>query len=66
MEWIKCSDQMPKHGETVIFASGNRVLAGHYDDGRYLKKPVGKWNWLGRIFSHPVTHWQPLPEPPTE
>lgn len=66
MEWIKCSERMPEHGKTVVFTSGGRVLAGHYDDGRHLKKPVGKWIWLGRIYSLTVTHWMPLPPPPTE
>ncbi|EOH0528236.1 DUF551 domain-containing protein [Klebsiella aerogenes] len=66
MEWIKCSERMPEHGETVAFTSGGRVLAGHYDDGRHLKKPVGKWIWLGRIYSPTVTHWMPFPTTPTE
>ncbi|WP_411750023.1 DUF551 domain-containing protein [Serratia marcescens] len=63
-EWIKCSERMPRHGETVLFTSNGRVMAGTYDDGRYLQRPVGKWKWLGRVYSLPVTHWMPLPAAP--
>lgn len=66
MEWIKCSERMPKHGERVIFSTVKVVYAGYWDDGLYLRKPVGKWNWNGRIFHGDVTHWMPLPAPPTE
>ncbi|HAT5003123.1 TPA: DUF551 domain-containing protein [Serratia marcescens] len=66
-EWIKCRERMPRHGETVLFTSNGRVMAGTYDDGRYLQRPVGKWRkWLGRVYSLPVTHWMPLPEPPAD
>ncbi|MGK8932030.1 DUF551 domain-containing protein [Pluralibacter gergoviae] len=66
MEWIKCSERMPPHGESVIFSSSGKVLAGYYNDGRYLKKPVGKWYWIGRVYKNPVTHWMPMPPPPTK
>ncbi|NDJ59406.1 DUF551 domain-containing protein [Enterobacteriaceae bacterium 4M9] len=64
--WIPCSERMPRHGKTVIFASNGNALAGHYDDGRHLRKPVGKWIWLGRVYSNEVTHWMPLPAAPAQ
>lgn len=66
MEWIKCSEQMPEPGKSVLYSSQGRVVAGHFDDGRHMKKPVGKWIWLGRVYSLPVTHWMPFPAPPSE
>jgi hypothetical protein len=66
MEWIKCSERMPDHRATVLFASSGQVFAGSYDDGRHLKKPVGKWSWIGRVYHGEVTHWMPFPPPPSE
>lgn len=63
-DWIACAERMPEHGKMVAFTSNGRVMAGHYDDGRHLKKPVGKWKWMGRTYSLPVTHWMPLPAAP--
>lgn len=63
-DWIACAERMPEHGKMVAFTSNGRVMAGNYDDGRHLKKPVGKWKWMGRKYSLPVTHWMPLPAAP--
>lgn len=63
-EWTPCSTKLPPHGKEVLFASGGETYAGRYDDGRYLKKPVGKWLHNGRIFSGEVTGWMYLPEAP--
>lgn len=66
MNWIKCSERMPKHKQRVIIASESGVAPGYYDDGRYLKKQVGKWYSGNRILGEGVTHWMPLPQPPQQ
>ncbi|OBU13037.1 DUF551 domain-containing protein [Morganella psychrotolerans] len=66
MNWIKCSERMPKHGQRVIIASVSGVTYGYYDDGRHLKKQVGKWYSGNRLLGEEATHWMPLPQPPEE
>lgn len=66
MKWIKCSERMPKHRQRVIIASESGVTSGYYDDGRYLKKQVGKWYSENRILGEDVTHWALMPQPPEE
>ncbi|WP_024717822.1 DUF551 domain-containing protein [Pseudomonas putida] len=57
--WIKCSDRLPVSGYVLTYRpqapSGNKVAAINYD---YHQERFGG--------QYPVTHWQPLPEPPTE
>lgn len=61
MEWIKTSDRMP-----VPFVE---VLVCTEDGCRYVAALNMQMNWDdGDFFDdiQNVTHWQPLPEPPTE
>ncbi|MBG5881488.1 DUF551 domain-containing protein [Providencia alcalifaciens] len=62
--WVKVSERLPKHREEVILFSNYGVRSGYYDDGRGLKKPVGKWYSGSRLHGGVVTHWMPLPLPP--
>jgi len=58
-------DTAPKDGSDIL---GYQSAAGcmrvvRWDDGGYTKQP----GWRANIHSFvelPVTHWQPLPEPP--
>ena len=78
-EWIKCSDRLPELNETVdIWISGES--AGRMTDmGRVFVDDADGWLWVAmegidegdalEEFGHEmddVTHWQPLPAPPTE
>lgn len=56
----------PKDGsEILLFNSlGNRHIGrwGH----RYLGDPIHEgWTWDGKQIGGDVTHWMPLPAPPT-
>lgn len=54
MEWIKCGEQMPEEGEDVLISTpGKTVDVAMYLDGQFNGYPR-------------VTHWMPLPEPPTD
>lgn len=69
-EWIKCSERMPEEGQEVIVMDNDR---GKVQSGMILETgyPAG----MGNVFVDfneeyyqvtNVTHWMPLPEPPTE
>lgn len=62
-EWTKTGLQMPPHEEFVLIAydwhHGKLVDHAYYDRGDQRWR-TADWAPLG-----PVTHWMPLPEPPT-
>ena len=74
MGWIKCSDKLPDDDDFVLIWPlpdfGVELHVGQY--GCFGKKGHG---WYAQVYEHysgvefhpiVVTHWQPLPEPPTE
>lgn len=62
MEWIKCSDRLPKPDIYVLCAIPEGVLlyTAYYAEG-WGFIPYGEYRPDFRI-----THWSYLPEPPTE
>ena len=66
--WIKCINEMPAQGQTVIaFSNALKVLTATYwqHEPGIHDADSGFCNECGDdVF--PVTHWQPLPAPPTE
>lgn len=72
--WISCSERMPDSDEFVqiwpLPDFGVELHVGQYD--KFNKKGAG---WYAQVYEanygiewHPinVTHWMPLPNPPTE
>ncbi len=60
--WISVDDNLPDDGETVIVA-----MPDHWDpvDVGYLEE--GEWtNYEGEPHTGVVTHWMPMPEPPSK
>lgn len=62
MEWIKVTDKLPDYDELVLWFT---------EDGHYwveaLDKDGNPWLFGTQVEGFntpPVTHWQPLPEPP--
>ena len=70
-EWISVEERMPEIDEFVLVlrAWDGKLsqcvdkLELHHD----CEEPEGKQDWYDFLYSHicEVTHWQPLPEPPT-
>jgi len=68
MEWIKCSERMPDVGQGVIGWNGYAIRGCRYRSNTYAKTEKGRqprFEVTEGIW-HGVTHWMPLPEPPTE
>lgn len=75
--WIKCSDRLPDAG-VVVLASGFKfescgggrwVEPVIYDEGCYHPlQDAGDGEYVADFDGemNEVTHWQPLPSPPTE
>ena len=67
-EWISVEDKLPEDLETVLaLCKDGGMFVGRY--ARYIS--CGKWEiWTAmkstRTVSRRVTHWMPLPPPPTE
>ena len=60
--WIPVSERVPENYVTVMVGSSaypNVVGSGYIAEG-------GSWHWHNRIIDEPVTHWQPMPKPPTQ
>lgn len=67
-EWIKCSERMPdKDSKVIAYTSFGQIIFGmHYRWKKYELQALDPLvsectSWQGS-----VTHWMPLPEPPTD
>lgn len=64
MEWIKCSDRLPEKSKHVLCYYGVKSpLRGYMHEGKWYLYFYGG---VEESYMHNVTHWMPLPEPPTE
>ncbi|CBJ80312.1 conserved hypothetical protein [Xenorhabdus bovienii SS-2004] len=72
MDWIKCSERLPEiRDDSVIvyFSNGSMDMVHIEDCFRDIGAGVdenGNQLWTKWYLSIGITHWQPLPEPPTE
>ena len=62
--WRDCTEELPENTNEVLIKhkNYNHVMIGHYYDiGErwYLRKEIG------HISESEITHWMPLPDPPT-
>ncbi|WP_081315113.1 DUF551 domain-containing protein [Pseudomonas putida] len=73
--WIKCSDRQPSGDAKYVLAHGTStatpepsVMIGWYCYGSWLEANNGDYidGGYGNDYPAVVTHWQPLPSPPTE
>ena len=66
--WIKCSEQMPDDDKYVLVSNGKHIGLGAYIRDEHLEYDE-RWQdehfeFINLQSKYPVTHWQPLPEPP--
>ena len=81
MEWISVNDRLPekKNSHVLVFCEGGNIdksfcindrdIAKSYFNGVYTRKSHGKYSACFQIchkYGYKVTHWMPLPNPPTE
>lgn len=59
-EWISVSDMLPKEGESVIAAVRDRARELYWNGRQWVYPASGEREDGG------VTHWMPLPAPPTD
>jgi hypothetical protein len=74
--WIPVSERLPDversaHGsvECIVACSTGLVTAMRYTENRVAKTEKGRrprWEWNWRVATWEVTHWMPLPAPPTD
>jgi hypothetical protein len=64
-QWISVKDMLPKDLETVLAfcKDGSMFVGRHTSRGRWQIWTAMKST---KIVSRTVTHWMPLPAPPTE
>ena len=55
-DWIQCSERLPKHGEMVLVFNGNSIEIDAL--------AIGEFDF--ECWCDSVTHWMPLPAPPTD
>ena len=65
MEWIKCSQDLPKI-QYVLMSYNNMVMEGDFVNGKFYH-PSSCSHVEGHCKCEEqegITHWMPLPEPP--
>ena len=76
LRWIPVTERMPdversQHGsvECIVACSTGLVTAMRYTENRNAKTEKGRrprWEWNWRVATWEVTHWMPLPAPPSD
>jgi hypothetical protein len=71
MEWIKCSDRLPREFESVIISVNGRIALSWWtwwnEFGFFHKKRI-RWYFDSTdetCEAEEITHWMPLHDPPT-
>lgn len=69
MEWISVKEKLPEKGEIVQVTDGAFVHCGRYTDTDGGGRPMddGFLTCEDEFYrtNHNITHWMPLPEPPS-
>lgn len=69
MEWIKCSERMPE-GKCIAIGYQNEIMIGYLSGdvniAGYGRMGTGIVCQDDHEVLTNVTHWMPLPEPPTD
>jgi len=66
MEWVKCSERMPPHGFCICYNTDISDVAEHFYNPRDNSFTFTNYTGENVVSADRITHWQPLPEPPTK
>jgi hypothetical protein len=61
-EWISVKDDMPRAGVVVIVEGG----IAYHSPARGCWMTLTAEQYPGKEIQWPVTHWMPLPDPPSD
>lgn len=63
MAWIRIEDRLPdRYGLYIVALEGRSVATNVWEPKNEFKQESG---WCYKGWKH-ITHWMPLPEPPTD
>lgn len=57
--WVRVEEELPGNDNPIMLFDGSEVFQGWYEEG-------DQFYYGGNQRAFAVTHWQPLPSPPTE
>ena len=68
MQWIRCCDQMPENTQMLLAYSKGEMVPAYWN---YVMCPIEykkyrAFTYLSGSLLEDVTHWMPLPPPPSE
>lgn len=64
MEWIKCTEGLPKDGVGVLITDGQYIVTAQRYEDYWSSHGFGGYEWEWDIDIDKVTHWASLPELP--
>ena len=64
--WISVKERLPDENRFVLLACHNSASLYYVQTGRMLQNEDRSYTWKCCDFPEEVTHWQPLPQPPTK
>jgi hypothetical protein len=73
MNWIDIALQQPQHQQKVLITNGTMVSAAQADTKFYEDNRIwwdgcefGGYEWEWDFDTATITHWMPLPTPPSD
>lgn len=65
-QWISVKDEMPEQGQKVLVFRPHAHEKPYKDPNYKICTYAGEDIFINSHFEHEVTHWMPLPKPPTK
>ena len=64
-EWISVDERLPNEdGEYLVYVDATKFKGGKFIDMEFFKTSINEFCYF--MGEAEVTHWQPLPQPPSE
>lgn len=65
-QWISVKDEMPEQGQKVLVFRPHAHEKPYKDPNYKICTYAGEDIFINSHFEHEITHWMPLPNPPTK